>query len=227
MPAWKATAFSTAEVIGSDTRTTTGSGGRLRGLLVVGEVAMAVFLLCWCGAAAANAPRRRGVRSRVSRRQRPLDARGSAGLEVSDRGSAAAVLRPGRRGDRRRPRRGRRRPGRAIGRWTSSIPAASRSRSSATLRSTTGSGRVTAYQVVSPTVLLDARSAHPGRTRLRSPRYARRRAGVHRERGLRPRVSRAFTARPARRAAADVVAGSQAGRARDRRRRAAGQGTPG
>ena len=49
MPAWKATAFSTAEVIGSDTRTTTGSGGRLRGLLVMGEVAMAVFLLAGAG----------------------------------------------------------------------------------------------------------------------------------------------------------------------------------
>lgn len=49
IPAWKATAFSMAEVIGSDTRTTTGSGGRLRALLVAGEVAMAVFLLCGAG----------------------------------------------------------------------------------------------------------------------------------------------------------------------------------
>jgi putative ABC transport system permease protein len=49
MPAWKATAFSTAEVIGSDTRTTTGRSGRLRALLVVGEVAMAVFLLSGAG----------------------------------------------------------------------------------------------------------------------------------------------------------------------------------
>jgi putative ABC transport system permease protein len=49
MPAWKATAFSTAAVIGSDSRTTTGGGGRLRALLVMGEVAMAVFLLSGAG----------------------------------------------------------------------------------------------------------------------------------------------------------------------------------
>ncbi len=49
LPALKATAFSTAEVIGSDTRTTTGTSGRLRALLVVGEVAMAVFLLAGAG----------------------------------------------------------------------------------------------------------------------------------------------------------------------------------
>jgi putative ABC transport system permease protein len=49
MPAWKATAFSTAAVIASDTRTTTGGGGRLGRLLVVGEVATAVFLLSGAG----------------------------------------------------------------------------------------------------------------------------------------------------------------------------------
>jgi len=49
MPAWKATKLSTAEVIATDTRTTAGTGGRLRGLLVVGEVATAVFLLCGAG----------------------------------------------------------------------------------------------------------------------------------------------------------------------------------
>src|SRR5205814_1474022 len=49
MPAWKATDFSSAEVIGSSSRTVTGGGGRLRGLPVIGEVATAVLLLFGAG----------------------------------------------------------------------------------------------------------------------------------------------------------------------------------
>jgi putative ABC transport system permease protein len=49
MPALKATDFSSAEVIASDSRTVTGRGGRLRGLLVIGEVATAVLLLFGAG----------------------------------------------------------------------------------------------------------------------------------------------------------------------------------
>jgi putative ABC transport system permease protein len=44
-PAWQATQLSHPRAIASDTRTTTGRGGRLRSLLVVGEVATAVLLL--------------------------------------------------------------------------------------------------------------------------------------------------------------------------------------
>jgi putative ABC transport system permease protein len=48
MPAWKATEFSSADVIRSGSRATAG-GGRLRGLLVTGEVATAVLLLFGAG----------------------------------------------------------------------------------------------------------------------------------------------------------------------------------
>jgi putative ABC transport system permease protein len=48
-PAWQATNFSSPEVMGSDTRTTTGGGGTLRSLLVMGEVATAVLLLFGAG----------------------------------------------------------------------------------------------------------------------------------------------------------------------------------
>ena len=49
MPALKATEFSSAELIASNSRSVTGGGGRLRGLLVIGEVATAVLLLFGAG----------------------------------------------------------------------------------------------------------------------------------------------------------------------------------
>ena len=49
MPALKATEFSSAEVIASNSRSVTGGGGRLRALLVIGEVATAVVLLFGAG----------------------------------------------------------------------------------------------------------------------------------------------------------------------------------
>ena len=186
MPAWKATDFSSAEVIGSDTRTTTGGGGRLRGLLVIGEVATAVFLLFGAGLLLRTLDRRRSVRSRVSRRKRALDARRSAGLEVPDRRIAAAVLRSGRGGDRRRSGRG----GRRVGERSAARFLRCRRRLVRDRRRPSARRQRAAEHGVSgrqPDVFLDARSAHPGRTRLRSARYARRRAGLHRQRGLRAR----------------------------------------
>ncbi|HEX6162515.1 MAG TPA: ABC transporter permease [Vicinamibacterales bacterium] len=48
-PAFQATAGAPTEAMGADTRTTTGGGGRIRSLLVVGEVATAVLLLFGAG----------------------------------------------------------------------------------------------------------------------------------------------------------------------------------
>jgi len=48
-PAWQATSISASEAMGADSRTTTGGGGRLRSLLVTGEVATAVLLLVGAG----------------------------------------------------------------------------------------------------------------------------------------------------------------------------------
>jgi putative ABC transport system permease protein len=48
-PAWQATSISASEAMGADSRTTTGGGGRLRSLLVTGEVATAVLLLFGAG----------------------------------------------------------------------------------------------------------------------------------------------------------------------------------
>jgi putative ABC transport system permease protein len=48
-PAFQATSVAPVEAMGADSRTTTGSGGRLRSLLVAGEVATAVLLLFGAG----------------------------------------------------------------------------------------------------------------------------------------------------------------------------------
>jgi putative ABC transport system permease protein len=48
-PAFQATAVAPSEAMGGDSRTTTGGGGRIRNLLVAGEVAIAVLLLFGAG----------------------------------------------------------------------------------------------------------------------------------------------------------------------------------
>ena len=79
-----------------------------------------------------------------------------------------------------------------------------------------------------PHLLLDARSADRRRPRVRRARHARQPARVHRQRSVRAQRSAAASPIGMRVAfkAADV-AGGQAGRPRDRRRGAAGEGPPG
>jgi putative ABC transport system permease protein len=49
LPAWQATELSSSHVIASDSRTATGRGGKVRALLVIGQVATAVMLLYGAG----------------------------------------------------------------------------------------------------------------------------------------------------------------------------------
>ena len=49
IPAWQATSASLASVMSSESRSATSTGSRLRSLLVSGEVAAAVILLCGAG----------------------------------------------------------------------------------------------------------------------------------------------------------------------------------
>ena len=49
MPAWQATSTSLVQALSSESRSTTRKGGRFRNVLVAGEVAAAVLLLCGAG----------------------------------------------------------------------------------------------------------------------------------------------------------------------------------
>ena len=225
MPAWKATAFSTAEVIGSDTRTTTGSGGRLRGLLVMGEVAMAVFLLSGAGlllrTLLAVEAFDRGYRAEsvLSMLVDPLGSKYPTEESLQQfydqvEAEIAAV------------------PGVAGVAWASDRPLDFFDAGGFSFeivgdpplddRERPG----TAYQVVSPTYFstldlpilagraFDRRDARDGvPVCIVNEAFAR-------------DLSRAFTGRPARGASADVLARSQTGRARDRWRGAPSEGTP-
>ena len=95
-PALQATSFSSPEVMGSDSRTTTGGGGRLRNLFVVSRGRDRGPAVVRRRPAAAHADCGVVLRSRLSRRKRAEHAGRSARPDLSNAGDAAAVLRSGR-----------------------------------------------------------------------------------------------------------------------------------
>ena len=94
-PAFQATAVAPSEAMGADNRTTTGSGGRLRSLLVVGEVATAVLLLFGAGLLLRTLMAVQSFDRGYRAGKRVDDAGRSAEQRLSTAGEAAAVLRPG------------------------------------------------------------------------------------------------------------------------------------
>ena len=216
------------QAMGSDSRTTTGGGGELAQPAGDGRGGDRRAAAVRRGAAAAHADRRRLVRSRLSRRERPVDARRSARLEYPTAGVAAAVLRPG-RGARSGPP-----PASQMSAWTSALPldifdfdggfvVRDRRRSAARPKPAAEHrlpGRQPPYFSTLDLPIVAGRAFD-------APRHARRRARLHRQRGLRHGAGRAIADRPARRAARRRLAAGQAGRARDCRRRPSGQGPAG
>ena len=155
----------------------------------MGEVATAVLLLFGAGlllrTLIAVDSFDRGYRAESV----AVDAGRSAGLEVSDAGVAAAVLRPGRSAKSA--------PSRACAdvAWTSSLPLDASTTATLSFeivgdpplrRRAAADHRLPGRQ---PDLFLDARPADRRRTRVRPPRHARQRRRLHRQRGVRPRRS--------------------------------------
>ena len=210
-PAWQATGVSSAQVMASDSRTSTGRGGRMRGLLVVGEVATAVLLLFGAGLLLRTLMAVESVDRGYRAEQRADDDGRSAGLALSDAATSllqffdaveqevAAI------------------PGVRSVAWASTLPLGpstigrrlvrDRRRPASRRRA---SVRRADYQIVSPTYFetLDLPIvAGRGFTDRDTPRQ---RPGLHRQRSVRPRLSR--------RAIADRHARRRSGRRRPRRR---------
>jgi hypothetical protein len=221
MPAWKATEFSSADVIRSGSRATAG-GGHLRGLLVIGEVATAVLLLFGAGlllrTLIAVEAFDRGYRAEsvLSMLVDPLGSKYPTAASLQQfydqvETEVSAV------------------PGVASVAWASALPLDFFDEGGRSFeivgdpparRQPASEHRVSSRQ---PDVFLDTRLADLAGPRLRSTRHARRHSSLHRERSLRSNPFTAGRRWPAGRAAAGVVAAGEAGRARDRRRGAPGE----
>ncbi len=188
-PAWLVGDLTSARAIASDSRTSTGGGGRLRSGLVVAEVATAVLLLVGAGLLLRTLLAVQNVDRGYRADRDPDDGGRPAGVALSHQRIAAAVLRRGRargRGGARRPRRG-------VGEHAAARPlirrpAGGRDRRRRTARRQSAAGGGPPDR--EPLLLRHDRSAGRGRPCVLADRRAREPVCLHRERGVRAAAPR-------------------------------------
>jgi putative ABC transport system permease protein len=221
-PAWQATRLSAAQVMSSSSRTATGRGGRIRGLLVVGEVATAVLLLVGAGLllrtllAVGQVDRGYRADSVLTMMVDPLGSQYPSPERLQQFFNAVdeEVLAL---------------PGVGTVAWASTLPLGRSDGSLLRNRRRPADGRESASDCRlpnrQPDVLSGAGPSDRCGPAFRRSRYARSWTGLHRERGVRPRLSSGTVAdrRTDSHAAGDRL-GGPTGAERDRRRGTSGEG---
>ena len=227
-PAWQATTISTVAAMGADTRTTTGGGGRLRHLLVAGEVAMAVLLLFGAGLLLRTL-------MAVESFDRGYRAESVLTMLVDPLGSSYPTPEKLQQFFDQVEAEVRTVPGVQDVAWSSALPLGDSLYGDFALTyEIVGDPPVpesqrptTNYQVVSPTYFSTHRPADCRGPRVRQPRYARQPARLHRQRSVCPHARRPVADRHARLVQSCRLAAGQAQRRRDCRGGEAGQGPAG